>query len=65
MHRQKNMPEIQHLGHSIKGSETNISAAGFRKVAFQVVLAGKDQDMAKAGSVIKELILSICDFWGL
>jgi hypothetical protein len=53
------------LGHSIKGSETNISAAGFRKVAFQVVLAGKDQDMAKAGSVIKELILSICDFWGL
>jgi two-component system sensor histidine kinase/response regulator len=46
---------IRQLAHSLKGASANVGAVTLQKIALQVELAGKDNDLSKASSLISEL----------
>jgi len=45
---QKNFPEIQEIGHSLKGSSGNLSLSSLQKVSYEVEKAGKEKDITKS-----------------
>ena len=46
---------IRQKAHSLKGASANIGAMALEEIALQVELAGKDNDLIKASSLISEL----------
>ncbi len=46
---------VQIEAHTLKGASANVGALALQDIAYQIELAGKEEDMSKAGSFIPEL----------
>jgi HPt (histidine-containing phosphotransfer) domain-containing protein len=52
-----NNPKLVHRqAHSLKGAAANVSATALKKLAYQIEIASKTGDMAKASSLISKLV---------
>jgi HPt (histidine-containing phosphotransfer) domain-containing protein len=48
---------IQQEAHSLKGASANVGAMALEKTAYRIELAGKAEDLTKAGELILELTI--------
>jgi len=52
---EKDFQAIRENGHSLKGASDNLSLPGLREAAFEMEMAGKNQDMGKAKQALNSL----------
>lgn len=49
-------PQIQDLGHSLKGASANLSLVILQRAAYALEMAGRDRNIAEAGKALASLV---------